>query len=64
VAAAALMLHHEYLAPTIGIDQARVVSGFNHQANRGVAKSLRHGLVVSYGIGGQNVSLLLRRVPP
>lgn len=64
VAAAALMLHHEYVAPTVGVDQARVVSGFNHQANRGAARPLRHGAAMSYGIGGQNVSLVLGRAKP
>jgi 3-oxoacyl-[acyl-carrier-protein] synthase II len=64
VAAAALMLHHEYVAPTVGVDQSRVVSGFNHQANRGAARTLRHGVAMSYGIGGQNVSLVLERAQP
>ncbi len=61
VAAAALMLHHAFVAPTIGIDRQRVVSGFNHQADQGSAKVLRSGVVVSYGIGGQNASIVLRR---
>lgn len=60
-AAAALMLHHEYLAPTVGLDEGRVVHGFNHQANRGEAQNLRSGFVVAYGIGGQNAALLLRK---
>lgn len=61
-AAAALMLHHEYVVPTIKLDEKRVVHGFNHQANRGEARKLRNGLVVAYGIGGQNATLLLRKV--
>jgi 3-oxoacyl-[acyl-carrier-protein] synthase II len=64
VAAAAMMLHHEYVAPTVGVDQARVVSGFNHQANRGAPRTLRNGVAMSYGIGGQNVSLVLGRAVP
>ncbi|MFZ5889531.1 MAG: beta-ketoacyl-[acyl-carrier-protein] synthase family protein [Myxococcota bacterium] len=64
LAAAALMLRHNYVIPTVGVDESRVVHGFNHQANRGKAKALRTGLVVSYGIGGQNVVLALRRVSP
>lgn len=63
-AAAALMLRHDYVIPTVGVDESRVVHGFNHQANRGKAKALRTGLVVSYGIGGQNVVLALRKVSP
>ncbi len=64
LAAAALMLRHDYIIPTVGVDESRVVHGFNHQANRGKPKALRTGLVVSYGIGGQNVVLALRKVSP
>ncbi len=61
VAAVAMMLHHAYVAPTIGVDRKRVVSGFNHQPN-GSERALRAGVAMSYGIGGQNASLVLRRV--
>jgi 3-oxoacyl-[acyl-carrier-protein] synthase II len=61
VAAAALMLHHAFVAPTIGIDRLRVVSGFNHQANQGSSRLLRSGVAVSYGIGGQNAAVVLKR---
>lgn len=60
-AAAALMLHHDYVVPTVQLDERRVVHGFNHQANRGEARALSGGLVVAYGIGGQNAALLLRK---
>jgi 3-oxoacyl-[acyl-carrier-protein] synthase II len=60
VAAAALMLHHGYLIPTVGLDESRVVHGFNHQTT-GAEKALRAGVVVAYGIGGQNAVLALRR---
>lgn len=62
VAAAALMLDDGHLIPTINVDERRVVQGFNHQANRGVARPLEAGLVVTYGIGGQNAALALRKV--
>jgi 3-oxoacyl-[acyl-carrier-protein] synthase II len=62
-ATAALMLHHGFVVPTIQLDERRVVHGFNHQANRGLARELRSGFVVSYGIGGQNAALLFRRWP-
>lgn len=62
-AAAALMLHHDFLIPTMGVDESRTVQGFNHQAGRGVAKLLRTGAVVAYGIGGQNATLILRKAP-
>jgi len=61
VATAALMLHHDYVVPTVALDEKRVVHGFNHQANRGQARALGGGLVVAYGIGGQNAVLLLRK---
>ena len=62
VASAALMLHHDYVVPTVRLDEKRVVHGFNHQANRGEARLLRSGFIVAYGIGGQNATLLLRKV--
>jgi 3-oxoacyl-(acyl-carrier-protein) synthase len=62
VAAAALMIKNEYIIPTINIDESCVVRGFNHQANRGVARKSKAGLVMSYGIGGQNAALALSRI--
>lgn len=61
VAAAALMLHSDFVVPTVRLDEKRVVHGFNHQANRGEARKLRNGLIVAYGIGGQNATLLLQK---
>jgi 3-oxoacyl-[acyl-carrier-protein] synthase II len=61
IAAAALMIKNEYVIPTINVDESQVVRGFNHQANRGAARVSKAGLVVSYGIGGQNAALALRR---
>jgi 3-oxoacyl-[acyl-carrier-protein] synthase II len=61
-ATAALMLHNDFVVPTVQLDETRVVHGFNHQANRGEARKLRSGLVMAYGIGGQNAALLLRKV--
>jgi 3-oxoacyl-[acyl-carrier-protein] synthase II len=63
VAAAALMLSGDYLMPTLGVDERRVVHGFNHQAT-GSPKRLRSGLSVSYGLGGQNAVLALGKVSP
>jgi 3-oxoacyl-[acyl-carrier-protein] synthase II len=60
-ATAALMLHHDFVVPTVKLDEKRIVHGFNHQANRGEARKLNSGLVVAYGIGGQNATLLLRK---
>jgi 3-oxoacyl-[acyl-carrier-protein] synthase II len=61
-AAAALMLHNDFVIPTINIDERRVVHGFNHQANRGAPRALRSGVVMTYGMGGQNATLVLRKV--
>ncbi len=61
VAAGALMLQHDYVIPTVGIDERRVVHGFHHQANTGVPQQLEHGVVMAYGIGGQNAALLLKK---
>lgn len=61
-ATAALMLHHDYVVPTVQLDEKRIVHGFNHQANRGVERKLESGFVVAYGIGGQNATLLMRKV--
>jgi len=61
-ATAALMLHNDFVVPTVKLDEKRIVHGFNHQANRGEARRLRNGFVVAYGIGGQNAALLLRKV--
>jgi 3-oxoacyl-[acyl-carrier-protein] synthase II len=61
VAAAALMLHHGYVIPTVGIEESRVVHGFSHQANVGAERALRAGMVVAYGIGGQNAVLALKK---
>jgi 3-oxoacyl-[acyl-carrier-protein] synthase II len=61
VAAAAMMLESQYVVPTINVDEARQKSAVNHQANRGVARPLEIGLAMSYGMGGHNTALLLRR---
>lgn len=63
-ATAALMLHHDYVVPTVRLDERRIVHGFNHQANHGEARRLSGGFVVAYGIGGQNATLLMRKVRP
>ncbi|HKO52444.1 MAG TPA: beta-ketoacyl synthase N-terminal-like domain-containing protein [Polyangiaceae bacterium] len=61
VAAVALMLHEDYVIPTINIDESLVTEGFNHQANRGIARALRSGVAVSFGIGGQNTAIALKK---
>jgi 3-oxoacyl-[acyl-carrier-protein] synthase II len=60
-AAAALMLHHDFVIPTINIDETRTKRGTFHQPNRGVARALSHGVTMSYGLGGHNAALLLKK---
>lgn len=62
VAAAALMLKNAHTIPTVGADPAATVHGFNHQERGGESKPLDSGLVVAYGIGGQNAVVAMRRV--
>lgn len=61
VAAAALMLQHDYVIPTINIDEGQQRRDTCHQANCGAAKKLEHGLAMSYGMGGHNAALLLSK---
>ncbi|HET9221461.1 MAG TPA: hypothetical protein VFO07_03100, partial [Roseiflexaceae bacterium] len=61
VAAAALMIHHQYLIPTINIDVDRGPSGMNFQANQGTPSCCQAGIASAFGLGGHNVALLLRQ---
>ncbi|UQA61214.1 hypothetical protein E8A73_012345 [Polyangium aurulentum] len=61
VAAAALMLDRQFVAPTVNIHHERSTSGLFHQHGRGQSRRLGAGLVVAYGMGGQNSVLLLER---
>lgn len=64
VAAASLMIHNECTIPTAGSDPEALVHGFNHQERGSEHRLLRAGLVVAYGIGGQNAVLALSRNKP
>jgi 3-oxoacyl-[acyl-carrier-protein] synthase II len=61
VVAAALMIHNQYLIPTINIDVERSPANMNFQANRGVASRCQAGIATAFGLGGHNVALLLQR---
>ncbi len=61
IAAAALMLHHQFVVPTINVDEARVVDGMDHQANRGEARACDVGVSLSFGVGGHMSAVLLER---
>jgi 3-oxoacyl-[acyl-carrier-protein] synthase II len=59
IAAGALMLHRQFVVPTINLEEKRVVDGMNHQANRGAARACDLGLALSFGIGGHMAAVLL-----
>ncbi|RYE89834.1 MAG: hypothetical protein EOO75_11140, partial [Myxococcales bacterium] len=62
IAAAALMVRHGYVIPTINVDERRVKRAAHHQPNRGVERPCPAGVAVSYGMGGHNTVLLVE--PP
>lgn len=64
IAAAALMLERDYVIPTVGVDPTKTIRGFRHQAGSGESRKLRAGVVVGYGIGGQNAAVMLRKARP
>lgn len=61
IVAAALMLERGFIAPTINIDERNTKRATNHQPNRGAAHDSRFGLSMSYGLGGHNTAILLKR---
>jgi 3-oxoacyl-[acyl-carrier-protein] synthase II len=62
IAAAAMMLDAQLIAPTINVDPARSAPGLRH-GPRAEPRSYDAGIVVSLGMGGQNAAVLLRRAP-
>ncbi len=56
-AAAALMLHHQFIAPTLNAQSSRA----HHQSERGEARACRAGIALSSGLGGNNTVLLLQK---
>lgn len=60
LAAAALMLKNQFIVPTINMDPQND-TGVAHQPNVGAPRACETGLVVCFGISGQNGVLLLRR---
>lgn len=60
-AGAALMIHHGVIISTLNIDDSRATPGFLHRPPADGNHPCNAGLVVSFGIGGQNAVLLLRR---
>ncbi|TMQ03327.1 MAG: hypothetical protein E6J91_47420 [Deltaproteobacteria bacterium] len=62
VAAAVLMLHHGWLAPTLNVDRAAGPGQIDHLAGGGMHSHAGAGLAISYGIGGHNTVTLIGAV--
>lgn len=59
VAATVLMLHHDWLVPTLNVDPARTTGAIDHLAGGGRRGGAAAALAVSYGIGGHNAVTLV-----
>lgn len=62
VAAAALMLHHAWVVPTLNVAPARAPDDIDHLGGGGMHTSATAGLAVSYGLGGHSAVTLLGAV--
>lgn len=62
-AAAVMMLHNDYVIPSINIDEHRVRRVSSHPTS-GTARACKLGVAMSYGMGGQNAALLLKKYDP
>ena len=62
-AAAILMVQHDFVVPTINVDPDAQRRVSQHQARVGAARPCGAGLVMSYGMGGQNAALLVKKAP-
>lgn len=60
-AAAALMVHHDYIAPTINAAPNRTRRYAQHQGEQGRSVECQAAVSVSYGMGGQNAALLFKK---
>jgi len=59
VAAAALMLHHGWIVPTLNVDPSRTDDSIDHLGGGGRKTDATAALSVSYGIGGHNGVVLV-----
>ncbi len=60
-AAAVLMVKHDYVVPTINITPDEVKRVSNHQAAEGRPQECKAGLSASYGMGGHNAVVLVKK---
>ncbi|MEO5731496.1 MAG: beta-ketoacyl synthase N-terminal-like domain-containing protein [Byssovorax sp.] len=60
VAAAVLMVHHGHVVPTLNAPPA-TVSSLNHQSTDGKDADIEAAIAMSFGIGGHNTGVLVRR---
>lgn len=61
VASAAMMLQHHFVTPTLNADDEGFGSGLDHMPNVGRTTESPYGFAVSFGLGGNNAALMLKR---
>ena len=62
IGAAALMLHHNYIIPTINVDPDQVNLAY-YRSHHGIeVPNCKIGATFSYGMGGLNTALLLQQI--
>jgi len=60
-AAAIMMVMNDYVVPTINIHPDNVKRFSNHQAGEGVERECKAGVSTSYGMGGHNAAVLIKK---
>jgi 3-oxoacyl-[acyl-carrier-protein] synthase II len=60
-AASVMMLHHQFVVPTLNVAPRTSNAGFQHMVGRGEPRPLHGGLAVSFGLGGNNAILAFER---
>jgi 3-oxoacyl-[acyl-carrier-protein] synthase II len=61
-AISALAIHREWLPPTVNLDVADEACDLNFLPRTGTPERVEHVLTNSFGFGGINAALVLRRV--
>lgn len=60
-ALAVMMLHHQYVVPTVNGPSREASRAVDHMSARGEARTLKAGLALSFGLGGNNAVLAFVR---